>query len=44
MFTSEEIFFELESLTAVSDLYGLMQGILYVICVAPYCNFTVPLV
>ena len=42
MFTSSDIFIELESLILVSNLYGLMQRILCLICVAPYCNFTVP--
>ena len=31
---------ELKSSTLVSDLYGLMQRILYLISVAPYCNIT----
>ena len=44
MLTPSEIFIELEYSTLVSDLYGLMQCILCLICVAPYCNVTVPLV
>ena len=36
--------FELESSTLVSNLYGLMWHILYLICIAPHCKFTVPLV
>ena len=36
--------FELESSTLVPDLYGLMQLILYLICVTTYCKFTIPLV
>ena len=44
MLTSSNIFFELESSTLVSDLYGLMRRIAYIICVAPFCKFTVTLV
>ena len=44
MLTSSYMFFELESLTLVSESYGLMQCILYVIFVAQFFNFTVPLV
>ena len=42
--TSSDIYFELESSTLVSDLYGLMRRILYIIRVTLFCNFTVPLV
>ena len=38
------VFYVFTSLTLVSDLYGLMRRILYLIFVAPYCNSTVPLV
>ena len=38
------IFFGLKSSYLVSGLYALMQRILYVIFIAPYCNITVPLV
>ena len=41
--TLSNIFIELKSSSSVSDLYGLMQRILYVIFVAPYCSITVPL-
>ena len=34
----------IESSTLVSDLYGLMRRILYLISVAPICNKTVTLV
>ena len=44
MLTLSEILFELESSTLVSYFYGLIRRILYVICVAPHCNFTMPLV
>ena len=44
MLTSPDIFIELKSSTLVSYLYGLMRRILELICVAPYCKFTVPLV
>ena len=44
MLSPSDIFIELQSSTLVSDLYGLMRRILYAICVALYCNFTVPLV
>ena len=44
MLTSSEIFIELKSSALVSDLYGLMQLILYLICVALYYKFTMPLV
>ena len=43
MLTPIDIFIELKSLNLVSDLYGLMRRILYVICVEPYCKFTVTL-
>ena len=43
MLTTSDIYLELESSTLLSDFYGLMQRILYVICVAPYCKFTLPL-
>ena len=42
--TSSEIFIELKSLSLVSDLYGLIRRILYLIFVGPYCKCTVPLV
>ena len=35
--------FELEYSTSVSYLYGLMRHILYLICTAQHCKFTVPL-
>ena len=44
MLTAPTIFIELKSSTLVSDLYGLMKRILYLIYVAPYCSITVPLV
>ena len=44
MLTSSDIFIDLKSSTLVSDLYGLMQRISYVICVAPYFKITVILV
>ena len=44
MLTSSYIFSGLISATFVSDLYGLIQRILYLIFVGPYCNLTVPLV
>ena len=44
MLTSSDIFFELESSTLLSNLYGLMRRILCLIFVRPYCNVTVPLV
>ena len=44
MLTPSNIFFELKSSTWVSDLYGLMRSILYLISVAPICNNTVSLV
>ena len=44
MLTSSDICFALESLTLVSDLYGLIRRMLYVVCVAPHCKFTVTLV
>ena len=36
--------FQLEYSTLVSDLYGLMQRILYVIFVGKVCHLTMPLV
>ena len=44
MFTVSYTFIELKSSTLVSDLYGLMQRILCLICITPHCKFTVPLV
>ena len=44
MLTSSEIYFELKYSTLISNLYGLMRPILYIIYVAPYCKCTVPLV
>ena len=44
MLTPSNIIIELKYSTLGSDLYGLMQRILYLIYVAPYCNITVPLV
>ena len=43
MFTLSDIFFELIYSTLLSDLYGLMRSILYLICTAPHFKFTVPL-
>ena len=43
MLASAYIFIELESLTLVSDLYGLIRRILYVIFIGPNYEFTVPL-
>ena len=43
MLTLSDIWFKLKPTTLVSYLYGLMQRILYVIFVAPYCKCTVPL-
>ena len=44
MLTSSHIFLGLISSTFVSDLYGLIQRILYLICIGPYYIFTVPLI
>ena len=44
MLTSSDIFFELKSSTWVSDLWGLMRRILYLIFISLYCYVTVPLV
>ena len=44
MLTPSSIFCVFISSTLVSDLYGLMQCILYLLFIAPYCNSTVPLV
>ena len=44
MLKASNILIELKSSTLVSDLYGLMQRILYRISVAPYCSITVTLV
>ena len=44
MLKESSIFFGLKSSTLVSDLYDLMQRILYIIFIAPYCNITVQLV
>ena len=43
MLTSLHIFLGLISSTFISDLYGLMQHILCLICIIPYCKFTAPL-
>ena len=43
MLTSSCIFSVVTSSTFVSDIYGLIRRILCLICVAPYCNVTVPL-
>ena len=42
MLTASYIFIELEYSTLASNLYGLMQRILYLIYFAPYCKFTAP--
>ena len=44
MLTPSDIFIELKYSTLVSNLYGLMRHILFLICVAQYFKFTVPLV
>ena len=44
MLTLSDIFLGLKSSTFVSDLYGLMGRILYVISTTPHSKFTVPLV
>ena len=44
MLTSSDIFFELKLSTLVSDLYGSMQRILYLIFTVPNFKSTVPLV
>ena len=44
MLTSSHICFELKYSTLVSDLYGLMWRILYLIPFVPYCNETMLLV
>ena len=44
MLTPSDLFFELKYSTLVSNLYGLMRSILYLISITPYCKFTVPLV
>ena len=44
MLTTSYIFIELGYSTLISDLYGLMRCILYLIFITPYCNVTVPLV
>ena len=44
MLTSSEIFIEIEYSTLVSNLYGLIRRILYLIFVGPHCKFTVSLV
>ena len=44
MLTLSNIFIESKSSTLVSDLYGLMRRILYLISVAKYCNIAMPLV
>ena len=43
MLKLSDIFLGLISSTFVSDLYGLMRSILYLICIKPHCKFTVPL-
>ena len=43
MLTLSQIFLGLISSTFVSDLYGLIRRILYLIYVAPHCNETMPL-
>ena len=44
MLTLSYTFIELEPSTLVSDLYGFMRRILYLISVAPILNETLPLV
>ena len=44
MLTSSDIFIELESSTLVSDLYGLIWRILYLIFIETHCKSTVPFV
>ena len=44
MLIPSNIFIELKPSTLVSNLYGLMKCILYLIFIAPYCNVTIPLV
>ena len=44
MLTASYILIEFEYSILVPDLYILMQCILYVICIASHCNFTVALV
>ena len=44
MLTPSNIFIELKSSTLVSDLYGLMQRVLSLISVAPFCKSTIPFV
>ena len=44
MLTLSHIFLGLMSSTFVSDLYGLMRYILYVLFITPYFKFTVTLV
>ena len=44
MLTALSIFVELKSSTLVSDLYGLIRRILYLMFIAPHCKFTVQLV
>ena len=44
MLTLSEIFFELIFSKFVSDVYGLMRRMLYLICTEYYCKFTMLLV
>ena len=44
MLTASSILIESKSSTLVSNLYGLMRRILYLIFIAPHFKFTVPLV
>ena len=44
MLTSSHIFSGLISSTFVPYLYGLIPRILYLICIGPHCNVTVPLI
>ena len=43
MLTLSDIFFELMSSTLVSDLYGIIQRILYLFFVGQHCKFNMPL-
>ena len=44
MLTLSHIFSGLISSKFLSDLYGLIRRILFLICIRPYCNFTLTLV
>ena len=44
MLTLSDIFFDPMSSTLVSDLYGLLRRILYIIFIAPHSKFTMQLV